>query len=102
MLRELIDLETFKTKKCDKNHEMTLSQSHLICSCYHSREDKRRSPLLNASTALAYTHIYIEDFYSTQMCSNMIEYLFHPDVYKTIPCKNRFMKNYQEEGAKLA
>ena len=28
----------------------------------------------------------------------MIEHLFHPDVYKTIPCKNRFSSNFQDEG----
>lgn len=86
---QLVDLETFKTKKCELNHPATPSASQLHCPFFHSREDKRRSPFANSKTALIYTHTYVEDFYSTQMASNLVEYLFHPNVYKTIPCKDR-------------
>jgi hypothetical protein len=75
---------------------MGLSSLHLECPHHHSREDKRRPPFVNGKTALAYSSSYVEDFYSTQMSSNLVEYLFHPDVYKTIPCNNRFNKNYQK------
>jgi hypothetical protein len=56
---------------------------------FHSKDDKRRSPFSSSRTALIYSHSYLEDYYSTQMASNLLEYLFHPDVFKTIPCKDR-------------
>lgn len=97
---ELVDLETFKIKKCDKQHPAGLSNCHLECPFYHSRDDKRRSPLSATKTSLVYSHTYLEDFYSTQMASNLVEHLFHPDVYKTINCTSRFTKNFEAIGGK--
>lgn len=52
----IIDLESFKTKKCDKNHTcISLSSSFFNCNGYHSREDKRRNPLINNKTSLTYS-----------------------------------------------
>lgn len=86
----VIDLETFKTKKCEVVHsEKPLSALRLDCPHYHSREDKRRNPFANNRTLLIYSDVYVEDYYSTQMASNLVEYLFHPNIYKTELCKDR-------------
>lgn len=80
--------------RCDLVHESNLTASYFNCRFYHSREDKRRSSLTASKNSFAYSYSYIEDFYSSQMASNMIEYLYHPVIYKTIPCRNRFNANY--------
>jgi len=62
---------------------------------YHTRDDKRRNPFSASKKELIYCEYYVEDYYSTEMSSNLIEYLYHPNVYKTIFCKHRLNKNYQ-------
>lgn len=69
---ELADLETFKTKKCEKQHEPSLSTAQLNCPFFHSKDDKRRVPFNLSRTALVYSSTYIEDYFSTQMASNLI------------------------------
>ena len=75
-----------------------MSSLQLHCPNYHSRDDKRRPPFVNGQTALTYSQNYIEDFYSTQMSSNLVEYLFHPNLYKTIPCRYRLNAYYCADG----
>lgn len=42
----LIDIENFKTKRCDRPHrEKTFSASFFNCYFYHSKADKRRNPI---------------------------------------------------------
>jgi hypothetical protein len=93
---QTVELETFKTRKCDQTHASPeLSALHLSCPHYHTRDDKRRNPYDAGKKELLYSEYYIEDYYCTDMASNLIEYLFHPNVYKTIPCKNRFNRNFE-------
>ncbi len=44
---------------------------------------------------MLYSETYVEDYYSTQMVSNMVEYLFHPNVYKTVRCRDRFKYKFE-------
>ena len=62
---------------------------------FHSKHDKRRNPLTENKKELFYSEVYIEDFYFNQMASNFVEYLYHPNIYKTIQCKFRNNVNYQ-------
>jgi len=70
----VVELETFKTKKCEQPHTVKpLSGLRLDCPHYHSREDKRRNPFGGSSrNLLLYSDIYVEDYYSTQMASNLV------------------------------
>lgn len=101
---QTVDLETFKTRKCDQTHASPeLSALHLSCPHYHTRDDKRRNPYFPGRKELLYCDYYVEDYYCTDMASNLVEYLFHPNVYKTLPCKNRLNRNFeahpQQKGA---
>lgn len=92
---QLIDIKTFKTRKCDQIHSHLQSPYYFNCPNFHSKEDKRRNPFVDNQGELLYNEMYMEDFYSTDMCSNFTEYLFHPKNYKTFPCKSRQNKNYE-------
>lgn len=91
---QLVDLRNFKTRKCDSRHHPTLGPSYFNCSDFHSVLDKRRNPFSESKVEIIYSEIFVEDQYTTTMCSNFVEYLFHPKTYKTIQCKYRFNPNY--------
>lgn len=91
---QLVDLRNFKTRKCDSRHHPTLGPSYFNCSDFHSVLDKRRNPFSESKVEIIYSEIFVEDQYTTTMCSNFVEYLFHPKNYKTIQCKYRFNPNY--------
>ena len=69
---QLVDIQTFKTRKCDQNHSQKFGPYYFNCPNYHSKEDKRRNPFLNNQGELLYNEAYIEDFYSVTMCSNFV------------------------------
>lgn len=41
---QLVDLRTFKIRKCDHSHHQALAPSFLNCQNYHSKFDRRRNP----------------------------------------------------------
>ena len=90
-----VDLVTFKTTKCDQKHDSTLCSSlNLNCPYFHDKADKRRCPFSKDGRQLVYDEDYLEDYYGTWTCSNMVEYLFHPKNYKTKQCTYRMSPNY--------
>jgi len=92
----LVDLRVFKTRKCEQGrHSSLLGPNYLNCPHYHSKVDRRRSPFSEDMQHIVYSSAYVEDFYSAELCSNFVEYLFHPSFYKTVACKWRNNQNYQ-------
>lgn len=88
----MTDWHNFKTKKCENHQGSPLSPYYLSCSFYHNKDDKRRTPLnaIDGKNMLVYSEEYLEDYFSIYMSSNLVEYLYHPNLYKTIQCNQRF------------
>lgn len=104
----LDELMVFKSQPCPINlHQMTdpTSPSYQIhhsmeqpcyysCSFSHSGKDLRRPVEYNygqcrpksdkQSTCLR--PVYLGDNFGGEYCMNWVEYLYHPNIYKTIPC----------------
>ena len=93
-----VDLSIFKTTKCEQKHDGQMTSNlHLHCPNFHGKHDRRRCPFSKDGKQLAYSDGYVENFYGMWMCSNMVEYLFHPDNYKTKPCTHRLSSDYGKE-----
>lgn len=68
-----VDLKTFKTTKCDRKHNLTLCSSlSLNCPYYHDKSDRRRCPFTKDGKQLVYGQGYVEDYYASWYCSNMV------------------------------
>ncbi|CAD8089300.1 unnamed protein product [Paramecium primaurelia] len=81
-------LQEFKVNSC-QNPSCQVRQDHFMplqqiiqCQYYHNNSDKRR----NSNN---YKPIYICDSNNevNDFCNNIIEYLYHPRIYGTLPCK---------------
>jgi hypothetical protein len=78
------DISGYKTTPC-KQHPPNRPPSDpwmLSCPHFHSPSDHRRSPSQHS-----YLPIYL--YSDPSLCLNVIEYLFHPAVYKTRLCAER-------------
>lgn len=61
---QLVDLHTFKTRKCDQTHNPLLGPHFFNCPYSHNKLDRRRNPFSENKHEVTYSEIYVEDFYS--------------------------------------
>lgn len=87
-----ININTFKTLPCHGHHLPTEHPYYFSCDKYHSNKDYRRAPVQQLSPQEqipVYSAIYINDSFSQDTCLNWIEYLYHPQIYKSMPCSDK-------------
>lgn len=79
---------TYKTNPCKNSESVFGCNQKLRCIYYHDKDDKRRSTDINYQPVLCLESIPDKTcpHESCNKCRNKIEYLYHPDNYKTKNC----------------